>query len=69
MAKRDAAESPFKLIPDSALRVVGEIRRHLEGRRAAGVVFRTAGPAHAFGEPHARVDGGGAGRSQHEHGH
>jgi hypothetical protein len=37
---------------------------HLEGRRAAGVVFRTAGPAHAFGGPGGRFEGrpGGGGR-------
>jgi hypothetical protein len=51
------------------VRAPDAVFRHLEGRRAAGVVFRTAGPAHAFGGPHAPVDGGGAGRSQHEHGH
>jgi hypothetical protein len=44
--------------------------RRIERARAAprARCRRTAGPAHAFGGLHAPVDGGGAGRSPHEHG-
>lgn len=54
------------------IRAPDTVYRHLEGRRAAGVVFRVGGPAHAFhgapGRPEFHPGGGGR-PMEHERGH
>lgn len=45
------------------------VYRHLEGRRAAGVVFHTGGPDHGFHGAPVYHSGGGGRPAEHEHEH